>query len=70
MKVELLPSVIEMTNYCEDKGYEIFPLAKNKIVTVMIFFKDKLIKQGNIKYKIDNWQKESYTKLYKAIAFK
>lgn len=67
MSLEILPSVIEMTNYCEDKGYEIIPVG-GKEVTVVVFHKGKLIKEGNIKYKSSEWQKEAYTKLYQAIA--
>ena len=67
MDTRILPSVIDMTNYCEDKGYEIIPIGKGKIVKVVIFLNNKLIKEGNKTYTISNWQKEAYKKLYEAL---
>lgn len=60
------PSLIEMTNYCEQKGYEIIPFG-SKEIQVDVFYKGEFLKRGSKKYTIKNWQKESYSKLYEAL---
>lgn len=63
-----LPDFVTMTNYCEEKGYKVNLTRTRYGVTCNVYKENKLIKSGAIIYDtcIDA-QKESYTKLYKAI---
>ena len=63
-----LPDFVEMTNYCEEKGFKVELTRSSKGVTCNIYKENKLLKSGAIIYDtcIDA-QKESYTKIYKAI---
>ena len=63
-----LPDFVTMTNYCEEKGYEVRLMRSRYGVTCNVYKESKLIKSGDIVYDtcIDA-QKESYTKIYKAI---
>ena len=63
-----LPDFVTMTNYCEEKGYEVQLTRTRYGVTCNVYKEKKLIKSGDIVYDtcIDA-QKESYTKLYKFI---
>lgn len=61
-------SLIDLTNYCNSKGYDLFPVRENKGVRCIVFKDDKKIKEGTKVYK--NWaecQKESYNKIYQII---
>ena len=63
-----LPDFVTMTNYCEEKGYHVQLTRTRYGVTCNVYKENKLIKSGDIVYDtcIDA-QKESYTKIYKAI---
>jgi len=63
-----LPDFVEMTNYCEAKGYKVNLMRSRYGILCYVYLNSKLIKKGEIIYEscIDA-QKESYTKLYKAI---
>ena len=63
-----LPDFVTMTNYCEEKGYEVRLMRSRYGVNCNVYKENKLIKSGDIVYDtcIDA-QKESYTKIYKAI---
>lgn len=63
-----LPDFVEMTNYCEEKGFKVELTRSSKGVTCNVYKENKLLKSGAIIYDtcIDA-QKESYTKIYKAI---
>ena len=65
---QILISLIDLTNFCNDLGYDVAPIKTQKGVKCMIFKDDKLLKKGEKIYK--NWldcQKDAYTKLYNAI---
>lgn len=58
-------SLIELTNYCNDKGYDLFPVREKEGVRCIVFKDDKKLKEGNKVYK--TWiecQRESYMKIY------
>ena len=63
-----LPDFVAMTNYCEEKGFKVELTRSVKGVTCDVYKENKLLKSGDIIYDtcIDA-QKESYTKIYKAI---
>lgn len=63
-----LPDFVAMTNYCEEKGFKVELKRSSKGVTCDVYKENKLLKSGDIIYDtcIDA-QKESYTKIYKAI---
>lgn len=63
-----LPDFVEMTNYCEAKGYEVRLMRSLYGIRCYVYLHSKLLKSGAIIY--DNCidaQKESYAKIYKAI---
>ena len=63
-----LPDFITMTNYCEEKGYEVEFIRSRKGITCDIYKGQELIKSGSIIFEsCIEAQKESYSKLYKAI---
>ena len=63
-----LPDFVTMTNYCEEKGYEVRLMRSRYGVTCNVYKENKLIKSGDIVYDTSiDAQKESYTKIYKAI---
>ena len=66
---ESLPDFIEMTNYCESRGYIIEMIRSRKGITCDLYHNNKLLKVGTIVFKecLDA-QQETYTKLYKAIS--
>ena len=58
-------SPIDLTNFCNDKGYDVAPLKAKGGVKVAVYFKDKLLKKGETVFK--DWisaQKETYNKIY------
>lgn len=60
--------LIELTNFCNRKGYDLLPVVEGKKVRCALFFNDKFIKEGDKLF--DNWedcQRESYDKLYKVL---
>ena len=68
MKTDILPDFIEMTNYCENLGYEIDMIRSRKGITCDVYKRDELFKVGTIVYQncVDA-QKESYSKIYIAL---
>ena len=63
-----LPDFVTMTNYCEDKGYEIQLIRSRKGVTCNVYKENELLKSGAIIYDTCiEAQKEGYSKLYKAL---
>ena len=63
-----LPDFVTMTNYCEDKGYEIELIRSRKGVTCDVYKENELKKSGTIIYNTCiEAQKEAYSRLYKAL---
>ena len=65
---QTLISLIDLTNFCNDLGYDVAPVKVEKGVKCLIFKDDKLLKRGEKVYK--TWidcQIDAYNKLYKAI---
>ena len=63
-----LPDFVTMTNFCEDKGYEIELIRSRKGVTCDVYKENELKKSGTIIYNTCiEAQKEGYSKLYKAL---
>ena len=63
-----LPDFITMTNFCEDKGYDIELIQSRKGVTCDLYKEKVLLKSGTIIYDTCiEAQKESYSILYKAL---
>ena len=63
-----LPDFVTMTNFCEDKGYEIELIRSRKGVTCDVYKEKELKKSGTIIYNTCiEAQKEAYSRLYKAL---
>ena len=63
-----LPDFVTMTNFCEDKGYEIELIRSRKGVTCDVYKENELKKSGTIIYNTCiEAQREGYLKLYKAL---
>ena len=63
-----LPDFITMTNYCEEKGYEVEFIKSRKGITCDIYKGQELLKSGSIIFEsCIEAQKDSYSKLYKAL---
>ena len=63
-----LPDFVTMTNFCEDKGYEIELIRSRKGVTCDVYKENELKKSGTIIYNTCiEAQKEAYSRLYKAL---
>ena len=63
-----LPDFVTMTNFCEDKGYDIELIRSRKGVTCDLYKEKVLLKSGTIIYDTCiEAQKEGYSKLYKAL---
>ena len=63
-----LPDFVTMTNFCEDKGYEIELIRSRKGVTCDVYKEKELKKSGTIIYNTCiEAQKEAYSILYKAL---
>ena len=63
-----LPDFVTMTNFCEDKGYEIELIRSRKGVTCDVYKENELKKSGTIIYNTCiEAQKEGYSRLYKAL---
>jgi hypothetical protein len=59
---------IQMTNFCESKGYEVELIRSRKGITCDLYHKGNLLKVGvNVFKTCVDAQKETYTKLYLAI---
>lgn len=59
------PSLIELTNYCNDKGFELIPVPQGSEVSANLYRDGEFLKEGELVFK--NWlecQRESYGKLY------
>ena len=64
----MLPSLIEITNFCNDKGYDLHPVKHPEGVKAILFKDDQKIKEGEKVF--NNWldcQKEVYGALYKKL---
>lgn len=60
--------IIELVNFCNDKGFDVIPVMCDKKWLGMIFYKDKFLKQGIIKYNTYNeCEREIYNKIYKSL---
>lgn len=63
-----LPDFVTMTNYCESLGYEVEMISSKKGVTCDVYLNGELKKVGSIVFNsCIEAQKESYSKLYKAL---
>lgn len=66
-----LPDFITMTNYCEERGYFIEMIRSRKGITCDLYMNGELKKVGTMVFSSClEAQKESYTKIYKAICYK
>ncbi len=62
------PSLIEMINFCNDKGYDVLPIREQLLTKFVITKDDKFLKTGKKLFK--KWQdgqKEVFTKLYETL---
>ena len=63
-----LPDFITMTNFCEDKGYEVEFISSKKGITCDVYKDDELKKSGTIIYgSCIEAQKDIYSKIYMAL---
>ena len=63
-----LPDFVTMTNYCEDKGYEVEFISSKKGITCDVYKDKELKKSGTIIYtSYIEAQKDIYSKIYKAL---
>ena len=63
-----LPDFVTMTNYCEDKGYEVEFISSKKGITCDVYKDKELKKSGTIIYiSCIEAQKDIYSKIYKAL---
>ena len=63
-----LPDFITMTNYCEDKGYEVEFISSKKGITCDVYKDKELKKSGTIIYtSCIEAQKDIYSKIYMAL---
>jgi len=65
---KFLPDFVSMTNYCEDKGYNVEFITSKKGVTCDVYLNEKLLKIGSSVFvSCMDAQKESYSKIYMAL---
>jgi hypothetical protein len=63
-----LPDFVTMTNFCEERGYEVEFISSKKGITCDIYKDQKLKKSGSIIYgSCIEAQKDTYSKIYKAL---
>jgi len=68
METTIAPSFIDVTNFCNEKGYDLLPINERKGVRVSVFKDGEHLKDGDKVF--TDWQeaqKESYTKIYNAL---
>ena len=63
-----LPDFITMTNFCEERGYEVEFISSKKGITCDVYKDDELKKSGTIIYgSCIEAQKDIYSKIYMAL---